>query len=66
MVIDNIIANYRLLGQDAFIRKTTLMAICSLLQKRPSCPTLKSAVLSRFKIGDFVSFKIGSFVLTPR
>ena len=32
------------------------MAICSLLQNRPSCPPLKSAVLSHFKIGDFVSF----------
>ena len=56
MVIGNIIANYRLLGQDAFIRETTLMTICSLPQNRPSCPTLKSAVLSHFKIGDFVSF----------
>ena len=56
MVIGNIIANHRLLGQDAFIRETTVMAICSLLQNRPSCPTLKSVVLSRFKVGDFVSF----------
>ena len=32
------------------------MAFCFLLQNRPSCPNLKSAVLSHFKIGDFVSF----------
>ena len=50
------------------------MAICSLLQNRPSCPTLKSAILSHFRdqrfclifeIGGFVSFKILCFVLPP-
>ena len=56
IVIGNIIANYRQLGQDAFIRETILMAMCSFLQNRPYCPTLKSAVLSHFIIGDFVSF----------
>ena len=57
IVIRNIIANYQQLGQDAFIRETILMAICSFfLQNRLYCPTLKSPVLSHFIIGDFVSF----------
>ena len=34
IVIGNITANYRLLGQDAFISETILIAICSLLQNR--------------------------------
>ena len=33
-----------------------MMAVCSLSQNRPSCRTLKLAVLSHFKIGGFVSF----------
>ena len=50
------------------------MAICSLLQNRPSCPTLKSAIMSHFRnrrfcpifeIGGSVSFKISCFVLPP-
>ena len=53
----DIIANYGWLGQDAFISETILIAICSLLQNRRFCPVSK--------IGDLVSFKIGSFVLPP-
>ena len=57
IVIGNIIANYRCLGQDIFlIRETVLMAICSLSQNRGFCLFSKSAVLSLFKLGDFVSF----------
>ena len=50
------------------------MEVCYLLQNRWFCPTSKSAVLSHFrnrrfcpifKIGCFVSFKVGWFVLTP-
>ena len=51
------------------------MEACSPLQNRRFCPTLNSAVLSHFKnrrfcpvskIGSFVSFKIGCFVLLPK
>ena len=74
LVIGNIFAKYQYLGQDAFIRETTLIVICSLLQNPRFCPTLKSAVLSHlrnprffliFEIRGFFSFKIDCFVLHP-
>ena len=71
LVSGNIIANYRCLGQDAFLKETILIALCSLLQNRRFRPTLESAVLSHFgnrrfglilEIGGFVSVKIAGFV----
>ena len=49
LVIDDIIDNYRLLGQDAFIWETILMGVWSLFTK--------SAFFPHFKFGGFVSFK---------
>ena len=37
-LIGNIIANYRSIGQDAFIRETILTAVCPQLQNRRFCP----------------------------
>ena len=74
LVIGNIIANYRSLGQDIFIRETILMTACSFLQNRRFCLTLKSAIFTHFRnrrfclifeIGGFVAFKISCFVLPP-
>ena len=46
LVIGNIIGNYRYLCQEAFIRETILMAVCSNSSNRRFCLTLeKTAVL---------------------
>ena len=65
LVIGSVIANYWLLGQDAFIRETILMAICSLLQNREFIALWNRRLCLIFEISGFVSFKIGCFVLPP-
>ena len=74
IVIGNIIANHQKLDQNAFIRETNLMAVCSILQNRRFClnfgigigsfvPYPKSAVSPRLKSVVLPTNKIVTFKL---